>query len=89
MAEEIKKTAHWEVDVQVDLFHSESGANTLVSGLFVGKTLAYSDLNHVVLRILPKHDPEAEENAVLISSHIDTVFTTYVFSFFKLVSVVN
>uniref|UniRef100_A0A7N0T636 Vacuolar membrane protease n=2 Tax=Kalanchoe fedtschenkoi TaxID=63787 RepID=A0A7N0T636_KALFE len=76
VAEDIKKTAHWEVDVQVDIFHSEPGANTLGSGLFVGKTLAYSDLNHVVLRIVPKHDPKAEDNAILISSHIDTVFTT-------------
>ncbi|CAM8897755.1 unnamed protein product [Rhodiola kirilowii] len=76
VAEDIKKSAHWEVDVQVDFFHSEPGANTLVSGLFVGKTLAYSDLSHIVLRIVPKHEPKAEDNAILISSHIDTVFTT-------------
>ncbi|CAM8889096.1 unnamed protein product [Rhodiola kirilowii] len=76
VAEDIKKSAHWEVDVQVDFFHSEPGANTLVSGLFVGKTLAYADLSHIVLRIVPKHDPKAEDNAILISSHIDTVFTT-------------
>ncbi|XP_058094474.1 uncharacterized protein LOC131240342 isoform X2 [Magnolia sinica] len=75
-SENIKKTAHWEVDVQLDFFHAKSGANRLFSGLFKGKTLVYSDLKHVVLRILPKYLPEAEENAILVSSHIDTVFST-------------
>ncbi|KAF7132164.1 hypothetical protein RHSIM_Rhsim09G0151500 [Rhododendron simsii] len=73
VAETIKKTAHWEVDVQVDFFHVSSGANRLASGLFKGKTLVYSDLNHIVLRILPKYASEAEENAILVSSHIDSV----------------
>lgn len=76
-AEKIRKTAHWEVDVQVDFFHAKSGANRLEGGLFKGKTLLYSDLKHVVLRILPKYLDEAEENAILVSSHIDTVFSTY------------
>ncbi|KAK2997025.1 hypothetical protein RJ639_024803 [Escallonia herrerae] len=66
--------AHWEVDVEVDFFHANSGANRLVSGLFKGKTLVYSDLNHIVLRILPKYASEAGDNAILVSSHIDTVF---------------
>ncbi|GER48938.1 endoplasmic reticulum metallopeptidase 1 [Striga asiatica] len=73
-AESIKKTAHWEVDVEVDLFHVKSGANNLVGGLFKGKTLLYSDLNHIVLRIMPKYGSEARENSILVSSHIDTVF---------------
>ncbi|KAK4403884.1 hypothetical protein Sango_0757000 [Sesamum angolense] len=51
--ETIKKKAHWEVDMEVDLFHAKYGANNLVGGLFKGKTLVYSDLNHVVLRIMP------------------------------------
>ncbi|KAL1295251.1 hypothetical protein HN51_056140 [Arachis hypogaea] len=72
----IKKTAHWEVDVEVDLFHAKSGANRLVSGLFMGKTLVYSDLSHVVVRILPKYVSEAREHSILVSSHIDTVFST-------------
>lgn len=75
-SEKIKKTAHWEVDVEVDPFHSKIGANRHVSGLFKGKTLVYSDMKHVVLRILPKYLPEAEENVILVSSHIDTVFST-------------
>nr|XP_043609809.1 endoplasmic reticulum metallopeptidase 1 isoform X1 [Erigeron canadensis] len=75
VAEEIKKTAHWEVDVEVDLFHASSGANILVSGLFKGKTLVYSDLKHVVLKISPKYNSEAEDSAILVSSHIDTVFS--------------
>ncbi|XP_043705900.1 endoplasmic reticulum metallopeptidase 1 isoform X2 [Telopea speciosissima] len=75
-AEQIKKVAHWEVDVQVDFFHANSGANRLAAGLFKGRTLVYSDLKHVVVRILPKYLPEAEENAILVSSHIDTVFST-------------
>ncbi|XP_077250715.1 uncharacterized protein LOC143890059 [Tasmannia lanceolata] len=75
-SQKIKNMAHWEVDVQVDFFHAKSGANHLVSGLFKGKTLVYSDLKHVILRILPKYRSEAEENAILVSSHIDTVFST-------------
>ncbi|KAI0493455.1 hypothetical protein KFK09_023571 [Dendrobium nobile] len=75
-SEVIKKSAHWEVDVQVDLFSAKTGANRLAGGLFKGKTLVYSDLKHVVLRILPKYIPEAEENVILVSSHIDSVFST-------------
>lgn len=74
-AEDIKQTAHWEVDVQVDLFHASTGANRLVTGLFKGRTLVYSDLKHVVLRILPKYLPESAEHVILVSSHIDTVFS--------------
>ncbi|CAA0825312.1 Zn-dependent exopeptidases superfamily protein [Striga hermonthica] len=73
-AESIKKTAHWEVDVEVDLFHAKSGANNLVGGLFKGKTHLYADLYHIVLRIMPKYGIKAEENSILVSSHIDTVF---------------
>ncbi|XP_019434037.1 PREDICTED: endoplasmic reticulum metallopeptidase 1-like [Lupinus angustifolius] len=72
----IKKTAHWEVDVEVDLFHAKSGANRLDSGLFAGRTLVYSDLKNVVVRILPKYLSEAKEHSILVSSHIDTVFAT-------------
>lgn len=75
-AEKIKKTAHWEVDVEVEKFHAKSGANRLSRGLFRGKTLVYSDLYHVLLRVLPKYADEAEENTILVSSHIDTVFST-------------
>lgn len=81
-AQEIKKTAHWEVDVQVDFFQAKTGANRLVSGLFRGKTLVYSDISHIILRILPKYVSEAGENAILVSSHIDSVFSTYAFFIF-------
>ncbi|KAG8380490.1 hypothetical protein BUALT_Bualt06G0020800 [Buddleja alternifolia] len=74
VSENIRKTAHWEVDVEVDLFHAKSGVNNLVGGLFKGKSLVYSDLSHIVLRITPKYASEAGENAILVSSHIDTVF---------------
>ncbi|KAJ1256911.1 hypothetical protein BS78_K268900 [Paspalum vaginatum] len=76
VAEKIKKTAHWDVDVQLELFHTDIGANRLSSSLFKGKTLLYSDLKHVLLRVTPKYLPEAEENLILVSSHIDTVSTT-------------
>ncbi|KAL4325447.1 hypothetical protein GQ457_11G008880 [Hibiscus cannabinus] len=75
-SENIKKTAHWEVDVDVDLFHVNTGVTRLGSGMFMDRTIVYSDLNHIVLRILPKYAPEAAENAILVSSHIDTVFST-------------
>ncbi|KAJ7975066.1 Endoplasmic reticulum metallopeptidase 1 [Quillaja saponaria] len=74
-SEKIKKTAHWEVDVEVDFFNAKHGANRLVSGLFTGKTLVYSDLKHVIIRILPKYVSEAGENSILVSSHVDTVFS--------------
>lgn len=82
--ENIKKTALWEVDVEVDLFHAKSGANHLRSGLFSGRTLVYSDLNHVVVRILPKYVSEARGQSILVSSHIDTVISTYVFFIYLL-----
>lgn len=75
-AEAIKKTAHWEVDVEVDSFVAKSGANQMVGGLFKGRTLVYSDLNHIIIRISPKYAPGSVDNAILISSHIDTVFST-------------
>ncbi|KAF3958654.1 hypothetical protein CMV_016457 [Castanea mollissima] len=75
-AKKVKEKAHWEVDVDVEAFHVRSGANQMAGGLFMGKTLLYSDLNHVVLRILPKFESEAAQNAILVSSHIDTVFST-------------
>lgn len=81
-AKNIKEKAHWEVDVDVEAFHVRSGAHQMAGGLFMGKTLLYSDLNHVVLRILPKFESEAAQNAILVSSHIDTVFSTYVQSLY-------
>ncbi|XP_010493169.1 PREDICTED: endoplasmic reticulum metallopeptidase 1-like isoform X1 [Camelina sativa] len=74
--EKIKETAHWEVDVNVDFFESKFGVNRLVGGSFKGKSLVYSDISHIVLRILPKYESDAGDNAILVSSHIDTVFTT-------------
>lgn len=75
-SEKIKKIAHWEVDVQVDVFHAQSGTNRLVGGLFRGRTLVYSDLHHIVLKVSPKYVAEAGDSAILVSSHIDTVFST-------------
>ncbi|KAH0942309.1 hypothetical protein HID58_001946 [Brassica napus] len=74
--EKVKETAHFDVDVNVDFFESKSGVNRLVGGLFKGKSLVYSDISHIVVRIMPKYESEAGENAILVSSHIDTVFST-------------
>ena len=82
-AENIKKTAQGDVNVEVDLFHAKSGAHHPASDK--GKTLVYSDLNHVLLRILPKNASQRlQENqndeadyAILVSAHIDTVFSSY------------
>uniref|UniRef100_A0A803MY35 Uncharacterized protein n=1 Tax=Chenopodium quinoa TaxID=63459 RepID=A0A803MY35_CHEQI len=76
-AEKIKNTSHWEVDVEVEEFYVKEGANHLNGSLFVGKTLIYANLNHIILRITPKYESEAKENSVLVSSHIDTVYSTY------------
>lgn len=61
----------------MDLFHANSGVNNQLGGLFRGKSVVYSDLNHAVLRIMPKYASEAADNAILVSSHIDTVFAAY------------
>lgn len=85
-AENIRKTAHRGVAVQVEHFHAKAGANRLDSGFSKGKTLVYSDLKHVIIRILPKSTSEAgengiaseaAENAILVSAHIDTVIAGY------------
>ncbi|GLJ53167.1 hypothetical protein SUGI_1133080 [Cryptomeria japonica] len=75
-AQRIEEMAHWDVEVEVDYFQSKPGVNRLKGGLFGGRTLIYSNLKHVVMRITPKYATDAENNAVLVSSHIDTVFST-------------
>ena len=76
--EEIQAEAPWDVDVDVDFFHSRPGASSLVGGLFKGKTLVYTNLKHVVVRVKPASVVGAEKNSILVSSHIDTVIFAYV-----------
>jgi hypothetical protein len=78
-AQRIEAMAHWDVEVEIDYFHSKPGANRLREGLFKGRTMTYGNLKHVVMRITPKYSSEAENNAILVSSHIDTVFSSYAF----------
>lgn len=75
-AQRIEAMAHWDVEVEIDYFHSKPGANRLREGLFKGRTMTYGNLKHVVMRITPKYSSEAENNAILVSSHIDTVFSS-------------
>jgi len=75
-AQRIEAMAHWDVEVEIDYFHSKPGANRLRGGLFKGRTMTYGNLKHVVMRITPKYSSEAENNAILVSSHIDTVFSS-------------
>lgn len=82
-ANKIQQTVNGKVNVQVDYFEPDNGANRLSGGLFNGKTLVYSDLKHVLLRLSPKDLTGAENDAILVSAHIDTVFSAYV-SFFSL-----
>lgn len=64
------------VDVDVSQF-TATGFHRLQGGLFAGKTLIYSNLRSVAVRLSPKNALEsAEQNALLVSSHVDTVFTT-------------
>ena len=74
-AVEIQETANYEVEVEVDRFKISSGLVKLNTGLFKGKSLVYSGLEHVVVRLHPKYDDYALENALLVSSHVDTVIT--------------
>nr|GMD35327.1 endoplasmic reticulum metallopeptidase 1 isoform X1 [Ipomoea batatas]GME21125.1 endoplasmic reticulum metallopeptidase 1 isoform X1 [Ipomoea batatas] len=78
VAESVKEEACGDVNVEVELFHANSGVNTLVGGLYVGKTPVYSDLKHVVMRLSPKSSADklrdGEDDAILVSGHVDTVF---------------
>ena len=72
---EIQETAHPEAEVDVDHFHARPGLNRLNAGLFKGKSLVYSGLKHVVVRVRPKYEDRPLDNAILVSSHIDTVYS--------------
>lgn len=75
-ADEVQSEAPWDVDVEIDLFHAKPGAMSLEGGLFKGRTLVYTNLKHIVVRVKPASVPEAEKHSLLISSHIDTVITS-------------
>jgi hypothetical protein len=72
---EIQETANHEVAVEVDRFQTAPGIIELKGGLFKGKSLVYSGLEYVVVRVHPKYDDDALKNAILVSSHVDTVIT--------------
>ncbi|CAH9055150.1 unnamed protein product [Cuscuta epithymum] len=79
-AETIKEEADEDVEVEVELFKPNSGVNNLFSGRYFAKTLVYADLKHVLIRVSPRnYAPDsgfrAQDNAILVSSHIDTVFS--------------
>lgn len=71
----MQETANSEVEVEIDDFHAAAGVVQLQEGLFKGRSLVYSGLKHVVVRLHPKYDDSALENAILVSSHVDTVIT--------------
>lgn len=84
-AEAIKAEAYGDVNVEVELFHANSGVNTLAGGFYSAKTPVYADLKHVVMRLSPKSSADKlragdEDSAILVSAHIDTVFSAYVLS---------
>eukprot|EP00250_Pteridium_aquilinum_P028284 c36898_g1_i1 orf=174-2999(-) len=74
-AEEVQAEAPWDVDVEIDFFHAKPGVTSLVGGLFKGKSLIYTNLKHIVVRVKPTSVRGAENNSLLVSSHIDTVIT--------------
>lgn len=72
---EIQETANLDVDVEVDRFQTAPGMIGMKAGVFKGRSLVYSGLEYVVVRVHPKYDDGALENAILVSSHVDTVIT--------------
>ena len=60
--------ANDDPDVRVDFFHAKSGANHMVSGLFFGKTLIYSDPYHIILQILLKYASEAKHTRAKLTA---------------------
>ncbi|OAE27479.1 hypothetical protein AXG93_3911s1620 [Marchantia polymorpha subsp. ruderalis] len=73
---QIKESAHDYVDVEVEVFSPNPGLERMTGGVFFGKSLVYTNLKHLVVRISPSDFMEAKENAILVSSHIDTVITS-------------
>lgn len=83
-AEKVRRTAPGDVEVELDLFQAKPGVN----GIFKEKSLVYSDLKHVLMRISPKKNksrllaaPDKEMDSILVSGHIDTVFSSYVLNY--------
>nr|GLL34973.1 endoplasmic reticulum metallopeptidase 1-like [Ipomoea trifida] len=75
----IQEEAYGDVNVEVECFHANTGVNTLSGGSYYGKTLVYSDMKHVLIRIssnsaATKLRSGEEDNAILVSAHVDTVF---------------
>nr|GMD35325.1 endoplasmic reticulum metallopeptidase 1 isoform X1 [Ipomoea batatas]GMD37040.1 endoplasmic reticulum metallopeptidase 1 isoform X1 [Ipomoea batatas]GME21127.1 endoplasmic reticulum metallopeptidase 1 isoform X1 [Ipomoea batatas] len=78
-AKTIEEEAYGDVNVEVQCFHANTGVNTLSGGSYYGKTLVYSDMKHVLIRISSKSAATKlrsgeEDNAILVSAHVDTVF---------------
>ncbi|KAL2653871.1 hypothetical protein R1flu_021999 [Riccia fluitans] len=73
---QVKDEAHHDVDVEVEIFAPNAGVERLAGGLFFGKTLVYTNLKHIVVRVSPSDYVEAKDFSVLVSSHIDTVITS-------------
>ncbi|XP_027367286.1 endoplasmic reticulum metallopeptidase 1-like [Abrus precatorius] len=59
-SENIKETAHGDLKVELDLLPAISGG---------------SDQKHVALKFLPKHESEVKNKSILVSAHVDTVFS--------------
>nr|GMD30213.1 endoplasmic reticulum metallopeptidase 1-like [Ipomoea batatas] len=74
----IQEEAYGDVNVEVECFHANTGVNTLSGGSYYGKTLVYSDMKHILIRISSKSAASklrsGEDNAILVSAHVDTVF---------------
>ncbi|KAL2653870.1 hypothetical protein R1flu_021998 [Riccia fluitans] len=73
---QVKDEAHDYIDVEVEIFAPNAGVERLIGGLFFGKTLVYTNLKHIVVRVSPSDYVEAKDFSVLVSSHIDTVITS-------------
>ncbi|KAJ7560996.1 hypothetical protein O6H91_03G009900 [Diphasiastrum complanatum] len=69
----VAETSNPNVDVEVELFHAKPGVNAKV---FKKRSLAYTNLKQVIVRIASKLSTHAEENSILVSSHIDSVITS-------------
>uniref|UniRef100_A0A7I4EH66 Vacuolar membrane protease n=1 Tax=Physcomitrium patens TaxID=3218 RepID=A0A7I4EH66_PHYPA len=72
---EVQQTENSEVKVEVDYFHASPGV-TQLTGICDGESTVYYGLKHVIARLHPKYEDSALENAILVSSHIDTVITS-------------
>lgn len=70
-AKAIEEEAASAVHVDIDVFNVGAGVNDQAKW----KSIVYANTQQLVVRVTPANVTKAEENAILVSAHVDTVVT--------------